>query len=154
MSVLAIILLVLGALLLVLCLIGWSMTSRWKLEERIMIRAAREPLYDYLNELTNWEEWTIWNKQDNPNFIFHYRGPKEGKGAQQCWKNKGHYGTTKICGCQRPACIEYMIAFGGAKSHMTGTLQLLPRGTSTEVVWSISGDAGVNPFKRIFVRLM
>lgn len=152
MSVFTIILLIGGAGSLVFCAIGWSMAPKWKMEESIYIGSERGKLYDFLEYLPNWEIWTIWNAKENAHFIFHYMGAERGEGAQQCWKNRKHYGYTKLCTCRRPEYLEFLIVFGRSKSQMRGKLHLRPRGTSTEVLWSISGDAGHNPFKRLMVR--
>lgn len=147
-----IILLSLGAILVLVLAYGWSLPTRWCVEERISLKASRETIFAYLNDLRNWEKWTIWNKEENPHFIFHYRGPASGPGAQQCWKNGKSYGSTKIISAHPSERIEYLLVFKHANSSMKGEFEILPRGGTTEVVWQLKGDVGKNPIKRIMTR--
>lgn len=135
-------------------LYGSSLPSKWEVVESIQIRADRETLYDYLNCIENWEKWTIWSKEVNPCFEFHYEGARSGTGATQCWKAKNQFGKTKICGGERPEQIRYMFSFGHGHHMMKGCLSLRPRGAETEVLWKAYGDAGKSPARRIMARMM
>jgi hypothetical protein len=147
-----IVLLSLGAAGLLVLAYGWNLPSKWCVEERISLEESRESVFEYLSDLRNWEKWTIWNTEENPHFIFHYRGPETGPGAQQCWKNGKRYGSTKITASHAAERIEYLLVFKHANSHMDGVFELLPRGGTTEIVWKLKGDVGKNPLRRIMTR--
>ncbi|MFM2376856.1 MAG: hypothetical protein RLZZ165_1953 [Bacteroidota bacterium] len=133
---------------------GSRLPAKWEVAESIHIRRDRETLYDYLNNIQNWEKWTIWSKEINPNFEFKYEGSASGTGATQCWKARNQFGKTKICGGERPEQIRYMFFFGHGHHTMKCCITLLPRGAETEVVWKAYGDAGNNPARRIMARMM
>lgn len=152
MDLIYIILLSLGAIAFLLLAYGWNLPSKWCVKERISLQASREEIFEYLNDLRNWEKWTIWNQTENPNFIFHYRGPTTGPGAQQCWKNGKQYGSTKIVSAKPSEHIEYLLVFKHANSHLQGEFEILPRGGTTEVVWNLKGDAGKSPVRRIMTK--
>ncbi|MEM1000615.1 MAG: SRPBCC family protein [Bacteroidota bacterium] len=151
---LAIILPIIGAILASGVLYAWMLPPQWRVEERISIQAPQELLYDYVNFLPNWEQWTIWNKREDENFIFHYLGAESGVGAQQCWKNGKQYGSVKITDANSPEGINYILVFSHANSHMKGTFAFLPRGGTTEVVWCMYGDAGNSPYKKVLAKVL
>jgi hypothetical protein len=145
---------VFGLALVAFMVYGSRLPAKWEVKETILIRADRETLYDYLNNIANWEHWTIWSKDVNPSFEFSYEGAKSGTGATQCWKAKNQFGKTKICGGERPETIKYMFTFGHGHHMMKGCLQLRPRGAETEVSWMAYGDAGGNPARKIMAKMM
>ena len=119
-----------------------------------MVNEQQDALYDYLNHIEHWEQWTIWTPDSQSGFQFHYEGPPSGKGATQCWKAKGKYGKTRICGGERPNHIQYLFSFGQGQHQMQGKIELKPRGSETEVCWSAFGDAGNSPARRIMAKMM
>jgi hypothetical protein len=152
--VLMVILAVFALALMAFMVYGSRLPAKWEVKETIQIRADRETLYDYLNNIENWEKWTIWSKEVNPSFEFSYEGAKSGTGATQCWKAKNQFGKTKICGGERPETIKYMFTFGHGHHMMKGCLTLRPRGAETEVCWMAHGDAGSNPARKIMAKMM
>jgi Polyketide cyclase / dehydrase and lipid transport len=143
-----------GLAVVALLFYGSRLPAKWEVIESITIRADREKLFDYLNVIENWEQWTIWSKDINPSFEFKYEGAKSGTGATQCWRANKQFGKTKICSTQRPEKIAFMFQFGHGQQMMKGCLTMLPRGGETEVRWAAYGDAGNNPTRKIMAQMM
>lgn len=148
------VLVVFGVLVVGFLVYGSRLPAKWEVIATQTVKADRERLFDYLNEIRNWEQWTIWSKDVNTSFEFSYEGAPSGTGATQCWRAKSQFGKTKICSAQRPEKIAYMFQFGHGQHMMKGCLTLRPRGSETEVVWAAYGDSGTNPSRKIMARMM
>lgn len=153
MSTGVIVLLVIGGIVTIFFAYGLSLPNRWEVRVTKEIPTDRETLYDYLNTIRNWEEWTIWNNHSEKNFSFDYDGPESGHGACQHWKAKRQFGQTRICGGKRPEIIIYKFAFGHGHHQMKGKLELEARDGGVELAWSAHGEAGFNPAKRIMANM-
>lgn len=135
-------------------LYGAKLSPKWEVSATKLVAAEREILFDYVNNIENWERWTVWSKDVNSNFEFTYEGARIGTGATQCWKAKGHTGKTKICGGERPDQLRFMLTFGHGGHMVKGCLMFKTAGMETEVTWRMHGDSGNNPSKKIMAKMM
>lgn len=150
-----IVLICFGAFIFLFMVYGLLLPRHWEVRETVVLDTPQEQLYDYLNCMKNWEEWTIWNKESNECFQFAYEGPMKGEGACQKWTAKRRCGKTKITNGQRPDKIEFLFSFGPSGNHqMKGFLELKPQGSQIELSWVMIGDAGDNPNSKIMAKMM
>lgn len=143
-----------GGFLFLYFIYGLLLPRKWELKESILLAADQQRLFDYLNQIRNWERWTNWNSEGKIPYKFTYEGPEAGEGATQKWSVKRRHGMTKLTGGEAPGRIDYQFVFGKANQKMKGALELVPEGDQIRVDWSISGDAGDNPTYKITAKMM
>lgn len=155
MDILVILLILIGAALAAFMIYGYSLPAKWTVAASQEIPCDQEGLFHYLNEIRNWEEWTIWNREAESKFEFTYEGPASGTGATQKWKAARQSGRIQLRETEFPERIAFVFTFGQGQHAMQGHLHLLPRGgQATELSWTTEGDAGSLPARRIMAKML
>jgi hypothetical protein len=155
MDILVILLILIGAVLAAFMIYGYSLPAKWTVAATEEIPCDQESLFHYLNEIRNWEEWTIWNREAESKFEFTYEGPAIGLGATQKWKAARQSGRIQLRETEFPDRIGFLFTFGQGQHAMQGHLHLRPRGSqSTALSWTTEGDAGSLPARRIMAKLL
>lgn len=144
----------LGGLIFLFYIYGLLQPKKWEITESIQVDAEPATLFPYLNTIRNWEEWTIWNRENNEKFDFRYEGPEQGAGATQHWTARKRKGATTITGGTFNKQIDFTFAFGQGQHRMHGHLALVPRDGGTKVSWHMRGNAGDSPAGRVMAKMM
>lgn len=137
--------------LLVLLAVGFFLPGRWSAEESLVIFAAPEEIFPFLDHVALWEEWTPW-----PEEAGEPAGPESGVGATRSWDDPAFgSGSFTIVESEPPEAISYRVLVEGGALQVDGRLTLTyapaaaTRGTGqvpeTLVTWTESGDFGRNP---------
>ena len=93
-----IVLLVLVALV---CIVGFCLPSKVKVERTLVINAPAEIVFEQVNNLKNWDKWAVWNQID-PNMKKEYFGPEKGAGSGYSWTSENrNVGKGKITNTNR-----------------------------------------------------
>lgn len=78
-------------LLALLVLVGAAVGMTYKLpkqciaEKSIVVRASADQVFAYLENPTEWQRWSAWNKAYDPTMIQLFGGPMRGSGARITW---------------------------------------------------------------------
>jgi Polyketide cyclase / dehydrase and lipid transport len=142
---------ILGIALLVVG-IGFFMPGTTHLERTIEINAPSAQIYEQVNELKNWMNWSPWAKID-PNTVWKYSEPSSGIGSYYTWasqdKNVGN-GKLTILEVKPNESVRCKMEFEGMGESMADFKFVAKDSISTKVIWSFDNDNGLNPIKRWF----
>jgi hypothetical protein len=144
-----------AAFVAVVLVVSFFLNSKVHVERRLTVNASAEKIFDQINTLKNWEQWSPWHKLD-PNMKLTYEGPPSGPGAKYHWqsqqKNVGN-GTLTITQSTSNQVVQTAMDFGGQGTAI-GRFQLDQAASGTEVVWSMDTVMGSNPIGKLFGLLM
>ena len=151
MKTLKIIGITLAGIILLAVIIAYLLPRHIYVERSAVITASPEVVFEQVNVLKNWENWSPWHRID-PDMEIIYSGPEEGEGAAYAWlSNDPAAGQGKLS-------ITESIPY----SLITTELDFMERGTATSrytfepveggtlLTWSMDSDMGNNPMARYF----
>jgi uncharacterized protein YndB with AHSA1/START domain len=154
MKILKKILIVLVALIVILCAIGFVLPGTYRVERTVEIKAPPEKVYALIIEPRLWPKWTVWNQRD-PNMKVTYSGPESGVGAKWAWESKSEgTGNMEFVRADPPKTLEYKLFFPDFNSTSTGALTLTPSAGGTKVSWTNNGAMGMKPIGGYFALMM
>ena len=131
-----------------LAIIAQFLPDTFKVERTIIIRAGADKIYPWVNDVSKWPEWTVWNKENDPSIAFTYEGPAEGVGAISKWESKkSGAGMFTITESDPAKGIKTELVFAGSPP-MKGWVTFSPAGTDTKVAFGFGGDVNRNPINR------
>lgn len=116
------------------------------------VSAPVEVAFDQVNDLHNWEKWSPWYERD-PQMTITYDGSGVGPGASYSWaseKDDVGNGKLAILETQPNESIKTRIDFEGMDPSYGGWAFKSMGAAQTEVSWSMTSDAGMNPMARFF----
>jgi len=132
-----------------LAIISQFLPATMKVERSIIIRAGTEKIYPWVNDVSKWPEWTVWNKENDPTVVYTYEGPAEGVGAVSKWESKkSGVGKFTITESDPVKGVKTELTFGHASKPMQGWVSFAPAGTDTKVSFGFSGEVSRNPLER------
>ena len=135
------ILIALTAIVVVLLVVVAMQPGTFRVTRSATISAPPEVVFDQVNNLRKWEDWSPWAKLD-PNMKQTYEGPAAGVGSTYSWAGDSNVGEgrmtivksepSKLIGID----LEFYKPFAGKNdTEFTFT----PHGEQTVVTWTISG---------------
>lgn len=149
------ILLVLLLLVLAAVVIGFLMPGSRKIERTVAMGAPPAAIFEQINELKNWPNWSPWYKLD-PEAKIVYSEPSSGLNAWYTWdsnnKNVGK-GKMTIVEIQENAYIKTKLEFDGM-NEAYGYFRLEPGAEGTRVTWGLDAQFGNNPLFRLMGPMM
>jgi len=111
------------------------------------IEAPSPIVYDQVNDLKNWENWSAWHKMD-PASKYDYSIPSAGQGAWFNWDSpitgKGKMTITKALPGQSISTGLEFDGRGTAKANFTFDTQ----GDRTKITWDFESNVGMNPITK------
>lgn len=145
---------ILAGLFLVLAIASVFMPRQVHVERSTEILAPADDVFDNVNNLKMWDQWSAWHKMD-PDAEYVYSPNPIGKDAFYTWNGEAvGEGKLQITKSIRPETIETSLDF---KSQGTGagkwTFQPIDGG-DTKVTWGFDTDVGWNPISKCFGLLM
>ncbi len=140
-------------LIIVTAVIVYFLPSTIHLEKSMVLKAAPEPVFNYINTSAEWNKWAAWIMQDPSNKIT-YNGPESGTGAALNWSSEvPDIKTGNVL-------IESSQPFNQAKAQVNfesygkseNTFLLQNTGNGTNITWTIDlGFTGwLNKIKGLF----
>lgn len=142
-------------LLAVLFLVSFFLPSKVYVERSMVMNAPSSVIFEQINTLKNWENWSPWHKIDS-NMGLSYEGPESGVGASYSWtsenKNVGN-GKLTISGSWPNDSILTDLEFTGQDKAISGYYLKEVEG-GTELTISMKMDMGSNPIYKYFGLLM
>lgn len=117
----------------------------------VLVPAAPEQVFAYIENPTEWERWNAWNKTYDPSMIQLYGGPLRGKGARLTWNGdkvgrKQMVFTSSIS----PESLQYEITKDKEAHKTTGGFILEKAEGGTLVHWRVHTPVQDNPLGRIY----
>lgn len=138
MRALKVVLGVMFGLALLFVVVGLFLPNDYRVERSLQINAPPEVVFDRVNSLKNWSEWSPWIARD-PTIRNTYEGPESGVGAKVSWTSEeSGEGTQTIIVSERPTRIETALDFGGmGQPKADWTFEPNERGVL--VTWGLTG---------------
>lgn len=132
---------VIGVILLVI-IIGIMMLPKNVVVERsTVINAPVSLVYDQVNELENWANWSVWAQRD-PDMKTEYSGEDKGAGSTYCWEgdpDKTGKGCLTITENVENASINTLLEFEGmGPGHGSWSFEEGDEGV--KVTWAMNSD--------------
>jgi hypothetical protein len=127
-----------------------TLPKAYSVSRSTSIDAPPERIFPLINDIKRFNEWNPFAKQD-PTIVISYNGPQSGKGAAYSWDSKGKAGkgSLAITAAASPSRVNMRLDMEKPmEGHPNVVFALEPKGTATEVSWTM---AGPNPYiNRIF----
>lgn len=132
-----------GALLLLLVVVGILLPSRAVVERSIVIDAPRATVFALLNDFHQVNKWSPWVEAD-PNARIDISGPRRGIGATVAWDGNiiGHGSQTIIESVPHQRVVTALDF--GEQGAASATFELGTAEPGTEVIWTFTMDFGFN----------
>jgi hypothetical protein len=149
MSIFIILLILLGFLMLFLCVIGLLLPVNWRIEQSADFRTGADQLYDLINRLDRWEDWSFWTTKNG--YDMHVGGSNKGIGAKLKMESSKINALLTITHTVAPTELRYQLSLNKSKFVVEGTLLISElNAVHTQIAWSNSFTKykGNNPFHR------
>ena len=143
-------LLLIGAVVAIIALIGAMLPRSYDFESQVNIVAQPSAVFQKIESLRNWQDWSM---QFNPAAIegleIQYSGADSGVGAVQTWTDPRGNGKLWITESQPFQHVDYTVIFGNFP-EMESRIELTPQGATTQVTWRSKGSLPGGPFYGFF----
>ncbi|RIJ41693.1 SRPBCC family protein [Pontibacter oryzae] len=141
-------------LLLLLCAAAFGasylLPTQIHVQQAIYLPEPREEVYPYLNDPTQWANWSVLSKKHDPSIIHLYAGPLRGKGSRLQWSgDRAGNGSIIFTESIDPDSISYQRQSTNSDKAIQGSFKLTDGGDSTKVVWQQQLILGPTPLERI-----
>jgi uncharacterized protein YndB with AHSA1/START domain len=143
--------LLIGVVVLIVLAVGvaYLLPKHVVVEREVVIDAPPEVVFDHVNSLQAFSEWSPWGDYD-PDMQVMYSGPETGVGNTMEWtsdhRNVGN-GRQEITEVIENQAVRTSLAFDGMGEAEAWWL-LAPEGGGTRVTWGLESDMGNSPIGR------
>jgi hypothetical protein len=144
-----------GIFILILLQIGLFLPHEFRYERQVWVNSKPEAIFPYINDLKEWEKWTVLKKDGDRSYSASFEGESKGEGAIKRWTSeKNGDGTIEIVLSIENRLITYdkILEKEGFKSN--GKIELIETDGGTTVIWTEEGDFGYNIFGRYIGLIM
>lgn len=140
-----------GALILLLCVVGFLLPKTAHVERSIVIDATPSTVFTILNGFRQFRRWSPWQDAD-PDMTITFEGPVAGVGAKQTWAGNSAVGTgsQEILESEPYRRILVRLQFGDFGGEFRAPYTLEPEGSGTRLTWGFDADYGGNLIGRYF----
>ena len=127
-------------LIIIFGVIGYFLPTQYSINKRINISAPSAKIHEYVGDLEQWTEWTVWDGKD-PNVEIKRGDKTTGIGANQSWKDKHGGGSLVFTSWSPDKGVEYDLFFQAGKYKSKSKIEYTPKSKDkTEVNWTLTGD--------------
>jgi len=140
-----------AALLLLLVLIGLFLPSATQVQRTVSIAAAPADVYEIVNDLHRFNEWSPWYEKD-PKAKYSYSGAPTGVGSRLEWSSQVSAvgtGSQEIIESVPDQKVRTRLDFGSGGAS-EAELLIVPEGAGSRVTWSLYTAFGHNLVGRYF----
>jgi len=125
---------------------------QYKFEKSIDINKSRSEVFGYMNNLKNWEQWSVWNKSLDTSMYIFYSARKDSIGAMQYFNgNLLGSGRFRISNIKANEFLSYNLQMHQSEVNANGTFFFNDKNNMTQLIWIDSGDVGFNPIYRYMI---
>lgn len=131
--------------------IGFLLPRTALVSRSMLIHAAPRQVFDQINIIKNWENWSPWSKLSQ-SVTMDYSGPEQGANASFNWasqSNKIGNGKISIVNSYPYDSVIFSLNFGD-RGNALGKFILTKSGSETFVTFQMTSDLGNNPVNRYF----
>ena len=145
---------VIAGVIVLATVLGFMLPADYRVERSIVIDAPPQDIYPAVVNLKQWPQWGVWFKRD-PKMEIVYGGPDRAIGMKTEWlsETQGN-GQMEITALEHNRKVTYSLYFPEFDMGSVGEFQLIETEQGTRVVWSDSGEVGMNPMDRYFALMM
>lgn len=149
MKILKILFIAILSIIILLLIISFFLPSKMHVERSLVINAPTEIVFDQINTLKKWEQWSPWIKMDST-LKMTYEGPESGVGAAYRWVgNPKTTGSGKLTISEsRPNELIVTDLDLGEGGTGTGGYKFEPADSGVKVTWYMDSEMGLNPVMR------
>ncbi|UPT66652.1 MAG: SRPBCC family protein [Sphingobacteriales bacterium JAD_PAG50586_3] len=152
MKILKRVLLTVGIIIGLLLVVSLFLPSTYEIKREGTIKAPTDTVFMWVADLKNWNGWSPWNQAD-PKMKITYSAETIGTGSSMQWASESQgNGKLTIKSLMPPTEATYELDMEGMVS--TGKFSLAPDAAGTKLIWSMSGDVGMNPLYKFFIPFM
>jgi carbon monoxide dehydrogenase subunit G len=130
-------------LLPIIGILGYAATlpDTFRVTRSLSMAAPPDRIFPLINDLKQMNRWNPFAKQD-PTIDIVYRGPASGKGANYSWTgSKAGEGSLEIVDSTMPSSVSMRLEMTKPMaSHNAIVFSLEPKGSTTDVNWTMTGD--------------
>jgi hypothetical protein len=130
--------------------------STYLVKETVIVNKPVHESFDYLSNLKNWEEWSLWNTDLDSTLYFFYNNKMGQVGARQYLAGEliGN-GFIEITQSQKDSSLNYYMYLRQGDMIANGKFEFKQiDNRQTEIAWIDSGDVGNNPIKRYMIPMV
>lgn len=112
--------------------------DNYHVERSILIKAAPEKIFAYINDFHRWDDWTPYNK--DPAMKKTYSGSASGKGARYAWEGNSDVGQGEITLADSTPPTKLVFDLHMMKpfeGRNVAAFSLAAAGDATQVTWSL-----------------
>lgn len=128
----------------VLYFVGAGIALEWEEERAVIVETSAEEVFEYIQDLKNWEIWMAWNEGKQGKVLeFEYSKPSSGLGAFQEWKGSILEGKLTITHSEdsESKSLEYLHEIGH-KFKLKGIIFVaITDMQHVQVAWRVSASA-------------
>ena len=131
--------------------ISFFLPSTFHIERKVEINADKEIIFEQVNELKNWGNWTVWAQIDQGVYVIEdsYSDPSNGVGAKFIWDSENDdlgKGSLEILESTPNSYLKHNTSIGFIESINEWSFNEVDEGV--EVVWSMDVEFGFNPLSK------
>lgn len=122
-------------------------------DRSVTINKPVDTVFHYMNDLRNWEEWSMWNKELDSTMITFYGKRSDSLGGRQYFKGDLlRSGRFLIDRYTQNAELGYNLNMNDGDVNANGLFRFRALDSNTtELHWIDSGDVGNNPIMRYMI---
>lgn len=133
------------AFVLIVLLIGSLMPRGFTTSSSTVIEAPPEVIFQQLNTIKTWSNWSMWNEQSIQGLEVSYSGPESGVGAIQTWTEPRGEGKLWITESLENELLKFTSVFANFP-EMQSSITLTKVDNGTKVEWKSDGNLPKGPF--------
>jgi uncharacterized protein YndB with AHSA1/START domain len=139
-------------LLLVLVVAAYFLPRGYRIERTVEIAAPPGQVFEWVGNLEKWRAWGVWYERDPAMAVTVSTdpGPAEAGGWVSWQSETQGNGTARLVKAEPPWSAVYDLSFEGFDMTSRGSFRLEPTDAGVRVIWTDSGDLGLNPVYRWF----
>lgn len=131
----------------IFCAVAFLLPKDRYVSRSIEIEKDVEVVFDQVNTLKNWENWSAWSVSDS-NTVYQYSKKESGKDAWQTWSSQTiGEGKLTIVESKNNQLIETSLDFYD-QGKGAGKWEFSQRKGITTVTWTYHANMGYNPLAR------
>ena len=136
-------------LIVVLLAAGFLLPAEYSAQRSVTINAPVDKVFPLVANQKEGKRWSVWNQRD-PNMAMTYAGPEAAVGSKWTWKSKSEgNGGMEWSALDANKRVGFILRMEDM-TPATGELIFAAEGNGTKVVWTMNGNAGMNPIFRWF----
>ncbi|HPI19774.1 MAG TPA: hypothetical protein PKY56_05325 [Candidatus Kapabacteria bacterium] len=137
-----------------LFIFSFFLSQEYSVKRTIEILSPADSVFSYINNLKNWEKWTVWNLEKNSNIIINYEKKTEGVGAKIYWTEKDEKaGDIQISYSVPYDYVKYDMHLGNYDLKISGSFIQKSNINRTTINWIKVCNVGFNPLAKYFAYL-